>query len=134
MWDVRGRKHDRERLLAALTVVRRDLRSDAGLADLPVEIVHLRDRLPRGYFVSIGKRIEGTEPLDLDRDDDLLLAEVAAAVQDSVMRGFAGTFTVWPVCDIHDLGCHVDAERASWSCKGGGGHAVASIGELNAAS
>jgi len=134
MWTGRGRKRDRERLLAALAVVRPDLRSEPDLADLPIEIVNLQDRMPSGFFVSIGKQVEGTEPLDLDRDDDLLLAEVAAAVQDSVMWGLAGKFTVWPVCDIHDLGCHVDAASASWSCNGGGGHAVAGIGQLNAPS
>ncbi|MEU8107579.1 hypothetical protein AB0C18_28070 [Nonomuraea muscovyensis] len=39
---------------------------------------------------------------------------------------------IWPTCPAHSLGLHPKqaGEAALWTCKGGGGHAVAAIGEL----
>ena len=56
----------------------------------------------------------------------VLIADLAQAViaeQD---------WKAWPTCPAHSLGLHPEqaSGAALWRCKGGGGHTVAAIGEL----
>ncbi|MFD4562152.1 hypothetical protein ACFWP5_48975 [Streptomyces sp. NPDC058469] len=57
-----------------------------------------------------------------------VLGVVAEGVQEFVMDYYV---TVWPVCDRHDFGMHVDyfQETAVWKCNGGlaGGHVVRAV-------
>ncbi|MFI6245399.1 hypothetical protein [Streptomyces sp. NPDC051016] len=57
-----------------------------------------------------------------------VLGVVAEGVQEFVMDYY---MTVWPVCDLHDFGLHVDyfQETAVWKCNGGldGGHVVRTV-------
>jgi len=62
-------------------------------------------------------------------DPQASLVQVADAAQETIMEV---TWTVWPVCDVHDLGLHAELDHgtAVWRCTGNGTHTVAPIGEL----
>ncbi|MER6006318.1 hypothetical protein ABT120_47775 [Nonomuraea angiospora] len=77
----------------------------------------------KGRYSSLGLREnEAHEPVATL----VLIADLAQAVI-AEQEG-----KIWPTCPAHALGLHPKQAggAALWTCKGGGGHAVAAIGKL----
>ncbi|WP_043634671.1 hypothetical protein [Nonomuraea candida] len=77
----------------------------------------------KGQYSSLGLRD------DEDHEPVVTLVLIADLAQEVIAEQDG---KIWPTCPAHSLGLHPKHTRgaALWTCKGGGGHAVAAIGEL----
>lgn len=118
----------RAELERALEAVRADMRATglAGAAELDFA-VHGDPRQVFARFEDAFGFTSGMAPGDAGSQTRALVA-VADDLQDAVMGRLS---SVWPVCPQHSLGGHPEEREAQavWWCAGGGGHAVARIGE-----
>ncbi|WP_188197867.1 hypothetical protein [Nonomuraea sp. SYSU D8015] len=77
----------------------------------------------KGQYSSIGLRD------DEDHEPVVTIVLIADLAQEVIAEQDG---KIWPTCPAHSLGLHPKhtGGAALWTCKGGGGHAVAAIGEL----
>lgn len=113
----------------ALAIVARDLPSASELDGLKIAI--RPDSYPMRAFIelddgwSCGEGFHSAHGMSVDS----VLEEVAEQMQEVVMERM---WRVWPVCDEHRTGVHVESDgaRAAWRCRAGDGHTIAAVGAL----
>ncbi|MFI7104908.1 hypothetical protein ACIBK9_01220 [Nonomuraea sp. NPDC050227] len=113
----------------ALKIVERDVR--AGGITGPLRLITDPSRGRHDAQVEFEGSYHGNGiPPEAGSDAQTALLSLAEAVQETVMEL---TWTVWPVCPVHDRGLHVGGPDRGpvWWCAVDGGHVVALVGELS---